>query len=205
MHIATKWRELAQRHDSRAAIVDGRGALSFREFHSRMTRFGSALGGLGLTRGDRVALLVPDIREYLEADYAIISAGFVRVPLDPRLTRAELVAALRHAGASALVTHVSFAPTTDKLPADVESLRHTITRGGGAGLDYEALLHRASELPLPGGDGNELASLNFSGGTTGAPKAAMLQHRNLVTVAHHTVHGFGIDGDSVFLNLRPLW
>jgi len=36
VHIAAKWRELAQRHDSRAAIIDERGALSFREFHSRM-------------------------------------------------------------------------------------------------------------------------------------------------------------------------
>jgi acyl-CoA synthetase (AMP-forming)/AMP-acid ligase II len=205
MHIAAKWRELARRHGTRAAIIDDHGTWSYADFHARMIQFGNALAGLGLTRGDRVALLVPDIREYLEADYAIMSAGFVRVPLDPRLTRAELVAALRHAGATALVTDVSFAPTTDKLPADVESLRHIITIGGGAGLDYEALLQRASELPLPGGDGDELASLNFSGGTTGAPKAAMLQHRNLVTVAHHTVDGFGIDGDSVFLNLRPLW
>ena len=39
--------------------------------------------GLGCSKGDRVALLVPDIREYLEADYAIMSAGFVRVPIDP--------------------------------------------------------------------------------------------------------------------------
>ena len=103
MHIAAKWRELAQRHDIRAAIVDERGALSFREIHSRMTRFGNALADLGLTRGHRVALLVPDIREYLEADYAIMSAGFVRVPLDPRLTGGELTALLRYAGASALV------------------------------------------------------------------------------------------------------
>jgi acyl-CoA synthetase (AMP-forming)/AMP-acid ligase II len=205
MHIAAKWRELARRHGTRAAIIDDHGTWSYADFHARMTRFGNALAGLGSTRGDRVALLVPDIREYLEADYAIMSAGFVRVPLDPRLTRAELVAGLRHAGATALVTHVSFAPTTDKLMEDVESLRHIITIGGGAGLDYEALLQRASKQPLPGGDGDELASLNFSGGTTGAPKAAMLRHRNLVAVAHNTVQGFGIDGDSVFLNLRPLW
>jgi acyl-CoA synthetase (AMP-forming)/AMP-acid ligase II len=205
MHIATKWRELAQRHDSRAAIIDERGVLSFREFHSRMTRFGNALAGLGLIRGDRVALLVPDIREYLEADYAIMAAGFVRVPLDPRSTRAELAALLRYAGATALVAHDSFAPAIDRLAEEVEGLRHIITIGGGAGLAYEDLLQRASERPLPDGDGEELASLNFSGGTTGAPKAAMLRHRNLMTVARNTIDGFGIAGDGVFLNVRPLW
>jgi acyl-CoA synthetase (AMP-forming)/AMP-acid ligase II len=205
MHIAAKWRELAQRNDSRAAIVDERGVLSFREFHSRMTRFGNALAGLGLTRGDRVALLVPDIREYLEADYAIMAAGFVRVPLDPRSTHAELAGLLRYAGAAVLVAHASFAAVTDRLAEEVEGLRHVITIGGGAGLAYEDLLQRASERALPDGDGDELASLNFSGGTTGAPKAAMLRHRNLMTVARNTIDGFGIAGDSVFLNVRPLW
>ncbi len=205
MHMAAKWRELALRHGARAAIVDERGSCSYAEFHSRITRFGNALTGLGLGRGDRVALLVPDIREYLEADYAIMSAGFVRVPLDPRLTRAELTALLRYAGATALVTHPSFAPATDKLTEDVEGLAHIIAIGGGAGLDYEALLQRSSDRPLPDGDGDELASLNFSGGTTGAPKAAMLRHRNLTTVARNTIHGFDISSDGVFLNVRPLW
>src|SRR5262249_51021116 len=148
---------------------------------------------LGLIPGDRVALLVPDIREYLEADYAIMAAGFVRVPLDPRLTRAELVALLRYAGASALITHASFVATTDKLREDVASLRHIIPIGGGGELDYETLLQRASEQPLSARDGDELASLNFSGGTTGAPKAAMLRHRNLLAVARNTIDGFDID------------
>jgi acyl-CoA synthetase (AMP-forming)/AMP-acid ligase II len=131
MHIAAKWRELALRHGTRAAIIDEHGTWSYRAFQSRITRFGNALAGLGLRRGDRVALLVPDMREYLEADYAIMSAGFVRVPLDPRLTRAELAALLRYAGASALVTHASFAPATDRLVEDVEGLGHIITIGGG--------------------------------------------------------------------------
>src|SRR5438105_3060379 len=133
MHIAEKWREFALRHGDRPAIVDEHGTWSYRAFHARITRFANALHALGLSAGDRVALLVPDIREYLEADYAIMAAGLVRVPLDPRLTRAELTALLRYAGATALVTHISFASTTDKLSEDVASLRHIITIGGGAG------------------------------------------------------------------------
>ena len=205
MHISEKWRELALQHGDRPAIVDEHGTWSYRAFHARITRFANSLHALGLSPGDRVALLVPDIREYLEADYAVMAAGLVRVPLDPRLTRAELTALLRYAGATALVTHISFASTTDKLSEDVASLRYIITIGAGAGLDYEALLQRASDQPLSPRDGDELASLNFSGGTTGAPKAAMLRHRNLLAVAHNTIAGFGIEDGSVFLNVRPLW
>jgi acyl-CoA synthetase (AMP-forming)/AMP-acid ligase II len=170
-------------------------------------RFGNALRGLGLSKGDRVALLVPDIREYLEADYGTMAAGLVRVPVDPRLTRRELIALLHHAGARALVIHTSFTETVQGLTAEVEGLDHVISIGAnsGVGLGYEALLEKSSEQALPACDGDDLATLNFSGGTTGAPKAAMLRHRNLLTVAHNTIHGFDIDSDAVFLNVRPLW
>src|SRR5262245_8984035 len=135
-----------------------------------------------------------------------MASGLVRVPLDPRLTRQELAAMLRFAGASTLVTHASFAEKIAGLKQEVEGLRHIITIGGnGPGLGYEALLQQASAEPLPEGDGDDLAALNFSGGTTGAPKAAMLRHRNLATVARNTIAGFGIDSGCVFLNVRPLW
>jgi acyl-CoA synthetase (AMP-forming)/AMP-acid ligase II len=208
LHIGAIWRELARRHADRTAIIDERGQLTYRQLQSRITRFGNALRGLSLRQGDRVALLVPDIREYLQVDYGIVSAGLVRVPLDPRLTRADLSALLRHAGAAALVTHASFAEQVIGLADEVESLRHIIAIGAGTiggALPYETLLERVSEQPLPDGDGDDLASLNFSGGTTGAPKAAMLRHRNLVAVARNTISGFDISGDDVFLNVRPLW
>ncbi len=206
MHIGAQWRALARRHADRPAIMDDGGTWSYRQMHARIRRFGNALIGLGLGKGDRVALLMPDIREYLEADYAIMSAGLVRVPLDPRLTRAETMALLRHVDAAALVTHASFADKLAGLAREVEGLDHVISLGGdGGGHDYEVLLQQASERPLPEGSGDDLASLNFSGGTTGAPKAAMLRHRNLVTVARATIAGFAIGSDCVFLNVRPLW
>jgi acyl-CoA synthetase (AMP-forming)/AMP-acid ligase II len=208
-HINAQWRALALRYADRPAIIDDAGTWSYRDFHARMVRFGNVLRGLPLSKGERVALLIPDIREYLEADYGTMAAGLVRVPLDPRLTRPDLAAMLRYAGASALVTHSSFAEKVGGLTDEVESLRHVIAIGGhggsGLGLDYEALLQSASAQPLPDGDGEELATLNFSGGTTGAPKAAMLRHRNLVAVARNTIAGFEIDSGCVFLNVRPLW
>jgi len=205
MHIGVKLAQLARWHPDRLAIVDERGACSFGQFHARITRLGNALQGIGLNRGDRVALLIPDIREYLEADYGIMAAGLVRVPIDPRLIRRELIELLRHAGARALITHEAFAENVEDLANDVESLEHIIGIGKGAGIPYEALLEKSSDQPLPEGEGDDLATLNFSGGTTGAPKAVMLRHRNLMTIAQNTIHGFEIGIDAVFLNVRPLW
>jgi acyl-CoA synthetase (AMP-forming)/AMP-acid ligase II len=205
MHIGATLAQLAHTHADRTAILDEAGRWSFAQFHARATRFGNTMHGLGLAKGDRIALLLPDIREYLEADYGAMSAGFVRVPLDPRLTRRELAPLLRFAGARALITHVSFADKVKRLTDDVESLQTLVSVGNGPGLRYESLLEKSSEQLLPTGDGDDLATLNFSGGTTGEPKAIMLRHRNLMTVARNTIHGFDIKSDSVFLNVRPLW
>ena len=207
MHIGTKWAQLARRHADKTAIIDDAGHWSYLQFGSRINRLGNALLGLGLVTGDRVALLAPDIREYLEADYGMMAAGLVRVPLGPRLTRNELIALMRHAGVRAVVSHASFAEKIAGLSAEIESLGAIITIGGSRDgtLDYETLLAAASDGALPEGDENDLAALNFSGGTTGAPKATMIRHRNLMAVTQNTIQGFEIDPEAIFLNVRPLW
>ncbi len=207
MHIGAKWAQLGRWHGDRTAIIDDAGTWTYRQFVSRINRFGHAMRGLGLQAGDRVALMIPDIREYLEVDYGTMAAGLVRVPLDPRLTRKEAIALMRHAGIRALVSHVSFAERMDGLREEVGGLEHIIAIGGTVhdALDYEAVLERASDGALPVGDAHDLAALNFSGGTTGDPKATMLRHRNLMAVAQNTIGGFEIEPEAIFLNVRPLW
>src|SRR6476646_7833643 len=201
MHIGAKLAQLALAHPDRKAIVDEAGSHSFLEFAGRAARFGNAMHSIGLRRGDRIALLIPDIREYLEVEYGAMAAGFVRVPIDPRVTRRDLAGLLQYAGARAIVTHASFAEKVEELTDDVESLKFVVGIGGGSSLDYETLLESASDQLSRVGDGDNLATLNFSGGTTGAPKAVMLRHRNLLTVGHNTIHGFDIGSDAVFLNV----
>jgi acyl-CoA synthetase (AMP-forming)/AMP-acid ligase II len=111
-HVGARLHALASAVPDRIAVVDETGAWSFAQLDARVVRFGNALRGLGLQPGDRVALLMPDIREYLEADYGTMAGGFVRAPLDPRLARRELIAQLRYAQARALVTHASFAASS---------------------------------------------------------------------------------------------
>lgn len=207
MHIGWKLRQLERWYSDRPAIIDDAGTWTHRSFLARINKVGHALTGLGLQRGDRVALIVPDIREYLEADYGTMSAGFVRVPIDPRLTSEEIAALLRHAGVRALITHTDFEEKLTRIVGEIETLQHVVSIGGrfSGAADYEALLARASDRALPNGDDGELATLNFSGGTTGSPKATMLLHRNLMTVAQNTAHAFGATPDSTFLNVRPLW
>ena len=168
MHIGAKWRELAQRRGDHVAIVDDHGRWSYRDLHARIARLGNALAGLGLRKVDRVALLVPDIREYLEADYAIMSAGFgagaARSPLDRH--GIDGVAALRGRGG---IDHARLVRTDGGRAhrRDREVPRHIVWIGGndfgdGPRHDYEALLRRASEQPLGEGDGDDLSQPSIS-------------------------------------------
>jgi acyl-CoA synthetase (AMP-forming)/AMP-acid ligase II len=116
-----------------------------------------------------------------------------------------LVALLQNADVRALVTHASFADKVERLTEDVEFLKSIVFVGRVAGLGYEVLLEKSADSAPPEGHEDDLASLNFSGGTTGAPKAVMLRHRNLMAVAENTIAGFDIKSDAVFLNVRPLW
>ncbi|WP_029004841.1 class I adenylate-forming enzyme family protein [Azorhizobium doebereinerae] len=207
MHLGSLFHRTRIWHGPRIAIVDEAGPWTFEAFLGRIARFGRAMDGLGLARGDRIALLMPDIREYLEADYGAMAGGFVRVPMDPKASRAEILAQLRHVGARLLVADASLAPVVEGLDQEVATLDHVVAvRGTLPGAhDYEGLLSRAADRFLPPGHGSDLASLNFSGGTTGRPKAIMLRHDNLAAVVQHVVSGFNIHADSVFLNVRPLW
>lgn len=207
MHVATRLADLAETYSDRIALVDAHGQWTFRDFVARCAAIGHALHCLGLHRGDRVALLLPDIREYLEADYGIMAAGLVRVPMDPRLPPADLAALLRHSGARTLITHRRFAGKVAAVRSAVATLETIVSIGGATApaLDYEILIAAAPALLPEAGDGDELATLNFSGGTTGAPKAIMLRHRNLMAVTQNNIAGFDIRDGAVFLNLRPLW
>ena len=207
MHLGIAFRRLLTWYGDRIAIVDHAGEWTFRRFLGRVARFGQAMHGLGLLRGDRVGLLLPDIREYIEADYGSMVAGLVRVPMDPRAIRADIVALMRHAGVRALVVHADLAATVEGLRGEIDTLDQIVAVGGkiAGAADYESLLERAAERFVPPGDADDLATLNFSGGTTGSPKAIMLRHRNLFAVAQNAIGGFGARPEAVFLNVRPLW
>ena len=207
MHLGVAFRRLSTWYGDRIAVTDHAGEWSFRRFFGRVARFGQAMHGLGLLRGDRIGLLLPDIREYIESDYGAMAAGLVRVPMDPRAARAEIIAQLRHVGARALIIHADLAAIAESLRDEIETLDHIVAVGGRirGSINYEELLERAVECFVPPGDGDDLATLNFSGGTTGDPKAIMLRHRNLCAVAQNTIASFCIRPEAVFLNVRPLW
>src|SRR5947209_2235743 len=200
MNIAAWLLRAGLSHPGLAAVGYGpRVARNYGQLAERAARLASALRRLGLKPGDRVAIIAKNCVEYVETIYGIWHAALAAVPANAKLHGRELGYILEHSGA-----RVCFA--TSGLDAEVApyapaSLERLIVIGS---REYDALF-TADRMPLKPRDGNDLAWLFYTSGTTGRPKGAMLTHRNLAqaSFAYLTEVDATAPGDSV-LHAAPM-
>jgi acyl-CoA synthetase (AMP-forming)/AMP-acid ligase II len=139
-----------------------------------------AAGGLrdafGLSPGDRVAIVMRNRPEYLEALFAVWHAGLVAVPVNARLHRDEIAYILDHSGSAVVVTDDEHAGDVESLVGTVPALQAAVLAPG------ERWDRLAASPPAPLVDrlGDDPAWLFYTSGTTGQPKGATLTNRNLL-------------------------
>jgi long-chain acyl-CoA synthetase len=211
-------------------------SLSFEAFDARARDFAAYLRhGLGLEKGDRIALMMPNIMQYPVAIYGALRAGLVVVNVNPLYTVRELEHPLKDAQPKAVVILENFCHTLAD-PRTRELVDHVIvTRIGdmlgglrGPLMTYAArYLKRmvpAYSLPKadrwvdalsagrgytlrpPEVDGSDLAFLQYTGGTTGRAKGAMLSHRNMVANLEQISVWLGVrEGYEVVITPLPLY
>jgi long-chain acyl-CoA synthetase len=174
------WLDRAGRADPhRPALGLGARVLrTYGETAGRVARLAGGLVGLGLSPGDRVAIVAKNGPDYIEALYAIWHAGCAAVPANAKLHGAELAYILEQSGAGVcLVSDGLDGEIAGRAPA---SLEHLIVMGSDA---YEKLF-TADPIGVTPRDGDDLAWLFYTSGTTGRPKGAMLTHRVLSAASH---------------------
>ena len=183
------WRMFAAavaRHPDGDALIDGHRSLSYRQLADRVEHVATGLVRLGISAGDRIALLLGNRPEFLIALLAAVRLGAIVVPLSTREQTTGLRYMLAHSGAR-LVLHE--AELADRLPAAAEllELRHRLTVGGpvDGALAFEDLPGAAEAPPPHRSDEESTAVILYTCGTTGRPKGAMLTHLNL---AHSVMH-----------------
>jgi long-chain acyl-CoA synthetase len=181
------------------AVADGDEHLTYRELGSRCSRLGAGLVGLGVSHGDRVAVLMANGHRYLECYFAIPGTGAVMVPLNNRLAVPEMRYILEDSGTTVLIVDQTYAATGGELAG---SVKHVLT----APDEYESLIEESADTRL--GEGiseDDLAGLFYTGGTTGAAKGVMLTHRNLVANALHITVALGYASGDVYLHAAPMF
>ena len=183
--------------------------ISYSELDYLTRNFAASLQNMGLKQGDRIALMMPNILQYPVALFGALRAGLVVVNTHPMYTARELRHQLVDAGAKAIVVVENFASVLESVRSEVP-LEHIITTGVGDLLDFPksmlvnfVLRHVKKTIPawkLPGSEKfqdvldkgkklplnpvniafEDVAFLQYTGGTTGVAKGAMLTHRNIV-------------------------
>jgi len=172
----------ARRNADRVAVVDaGSGEeVSYAELERRIAAVAAGLRGLGLG-GATVATLSANVPETVELYMALARAGATAVPLNTRLTPAELRYAIEDCGASAIVADRELLPVARQLREEVAALRTLIPlRGPGEdGPGLHDLRESAPGPPPADGDGDERApaTIIYTSGTTGFPKGVVRSHR----------------------------
>jgi fatty-acyl-CoA synthase len=168
-------------HGDREALVDGDLRLSYEQFFDRCDRWSSALQGLGVAQGDRVATIAPNTHAQLESFYAVPQLGAVLVPINYRLTPEDFVYIVNHSGATVVCVAREYLDAVDGVREQMPDVKHFIAfEGSGEGwLDYEAAIADASPSYIRPEIGElDLLSINYTSGTTARPKGVMITHRN---------------------------
>ncbi|MGQ4659292.1 long-chain fatty acid--CoA ligase [Lysobacter sp. F6437] len=212
--------------------------LTYGEIDTLSKQFAAyLLGELGLKKGDRVAIMMPNCLQYPIATFGILRAGLTVVNTNPMYTARELRHQLVDSGAVAVLVLDNFGDTVQQVLADSQ-VRKVITTGLGDMLafpkgavvnfvlrhvkkmvpDYSIpgavrfedtlALGRKHTLPQIDARPDDIAFLQYTGGTTGVAKGAMLTHRNLVANMQQAAAWVGTNvklGEEVIITALPLY
>jgi len=230
--------QAAKRYADQPAFINMGQTMTFRKLEERSRAFAAYLQeGLGLKKGDRVALMMPNLLQYPIALFGVLRAGMIVVNVNPLYTPRELEHQLNDSGASAIVLVSNFAHTLEKV-VDKTQVKHVIlTRLGDQlspakatlvnfvvkyikrlvpkynlpnAISFRSAMHQGYRLQYVKPDiiNDDLAFLQYTGGTTGVAKGAMLTHRNMQANLEQTKATYGSllrEGDETVVTALPLY
>jgi len=212
--FASIWHELIQKHGDRIALRDPHAEptleLTYHQVYEQITSFAGGLQALGVSIGDRVAIIADNSPRWLVADMGSLLMGAVNVPRSAVADPQELAYVIRHSGSRTLI--VENLKTWQRLAPHIQDLEITATillssESSPGCLAFKDILKKGQDhgftapvLPL-----DHLATLIYTSGTTGQPKGVMLTHGNLL----HQVEYLDVvvqpqPGDKV-LTILPTW
>ena len=179
-------------YPARTALAPEGARLSFSELENRVKGVAAALSAHGFNLGDRLAFLLPNSPEYIELVYACSWLGVIAVPLNTRLSLAEIDRVLADAAPHGLVRHSSLPTPTVRI-----SWQRVI--------DQDPWQIRNDPPPNVVYDPEAILALIYTSGTTGRPKGVMVTHANILADIHNFNYWMRYTEGGVYLHAAPIF
>ena len=199
----------ARRHPNKTALICDDRALRYRELDAAANRFANALGGLGLAKGDRVAVMSRNSPEYAIAMFGAARRGCILVNLSPAYQPEETARILDKTDAGALIVEDRGLDKVAALPPGLRALERLIVVGsapGAGGVAFDTLLERAADgPPAVALDERDPLAMTLTGGTTGLPKGALVGHRARCVSAFTALIEHEVTGADVCSVVTPMY
>ena len=201
-------------YPDKPAIIHGESVITYAQYSERIQRLAAALRASGVGRGDRVAILAPNVPAMLDAKFGPMRIGAVLVPLNTRLTSREIAYILNHSGAKVLIFDSELADTVRGFRADVPGVEAYVQIVDAApraedipGPSYEEFLDSAPEdtTAAESIDEGDTICINYTSGTTGFPKGVVFHARGAWINALGEALETGMSWRSVYLWTLPLF
>ncbi|OIQ26903.1 MAG: acyl-CoA synthetase [Alphaproteobacteria bacterium MedPE-SWcel] len=198
------------------ALVYGQTRVSYAQYHDRCTRLAAALAGMGVTPGDVVATLLPNIPAQAEAHFGVPACGGVLNTINTRLDVDTVAYIFDHGEAKVALVDSEFLALAEAAKAQMDGAgpilievpdRDAGISASGRHPTYEDMLAEAPhdfDWIMPEDEWESLA-LNYTSGTTGRPKGVVCHHRGAYLMTMGTVISWGLQIRPVYLTIVPLF
>ncbi|CAM2757799.1 acyl-CoA synthetase [Legionella steigerwaltii] len=213
-------------------------SITYSELDELSRDLAAYLQQLNLDKGTRIAIMLPNVLQYPVALFAILRAGYVVVNTNPLYTTDELIHQMNDAGAEAIIVLANFAKTVEKALNSIPTLKHIIVTEiadlfptpkriivnsiikyvkkmvpaynipHAVAFNYAVLEGKQATLHHVELDHDDIAFLQYTGGTTGVAKGAILTHGNMISnvlQAEAWILPIGLDGDEIIVTAIPLY
>ncbi|OXM63407.1 MULTISPECIES: long-chain-fatty-acid--CoA ligase [Amycolatopsis] len=187
------------------------GAMTYAEVDERSGRVAVALREQGLRPGDKVAVQLANVPEFVIAYFGILKAGLTMVPLNPLLKAAEIAYHLDDSDSRMIIAHAAGAAEVSTALKEVAEVRAVVVGDLDAGawsegtLSFATLLDPADDGDIFPGAADDTAVLLYTSGTTGRPKGAELSHFQLYMTCTLGSERFGAEPEDVALAVLPFF
>ena len=210
MNLKLMLEATVKRYPGKAVIVSGERRMTYAELDEASNKVANAVMNMGVTKGDRVATLLPNSPEFVVIYFGIVKAGGIVVPLDIRYKADELASLLASCRPRVLVGESDLLePLIPVLPR-FDSIAQVIdldSRLGGKFLTYQEIMATSSARKVEIGlEPNDIVTISYTGGPTNYPHGVALSHYSLVFEAVASGDGFQqTDRDIAMLFALPMY